>query len=79
MEITYLTWAIANYSSDSVSILIGDGTGNFLDRTDLSVVNSPHSIVTGDFNGDNVLDLVTANNVSNNVSILIGLTEPNTP
>ena len=34
--------------------------------------NKPTSVVLGDLNGDGVSDVVTANNVSNDVSVLIG-------
>nr|NCS41791.1 VCBS repeat-containing protein [Microcystis aeruginosa BS13-10] len=41
-----------------------------------SVINSvgtyPYSVRLGDFNGDGKLDLATANNVANNVSVLLG-------
>ena len=55
-----------------VSILLGDGTGNFSSPTNFAVGISPHSVAVGDFNGDGKQDLVTANQGSNNVSILLG-------
>jgi hypothetical protein len=36
------------------------------------VGEGPESVALGDLNGDGMLDVVTANNLSNNVSILIG-------
>ncbi len=57
---------------DSVSILLGDGTGNFSLYNDFPIGNYPQSIITDDFNGDNVLDLATANNFDDSVSVLIG-------
>ena len=73
---TMLDLATANLSDDTVSVLIGDGVGNFSFKADFPVgiffANVPVSIVTGDFDGDNVLDLATANNNANNVSILLG-------
>src|ERR1700733_13249499 len=34
--------------------------------------NAPHDVAVGDFNGDGIPDLAVANNLSNDVSILIG-------
>ncbi|MEG5065850.1 DUF4347 domain-containing protein, partial [Microcoleus sp. B3-A4] len=57
----------------SVSILLGNGTGGFGAATDyFGAGPTPQSIATGDFNGDNFLDLATANGGSNSVSILLG-------
>ena len=67
-----LDLATANTTSNNVSILIGDGAGNFSAPTDFPVGMDPRFVSSGDFNGDNVLDLATANITSNNVSILIG-------
>jgi FG-GAP-like repeat len=39
---------------------------------DFPVGKSPQSIRTADFNGDGIADLVTANSVSNDVSVLLG-------
>ena len=35
--------------------------------------NRPQSVTTGDFNGDGITDLATANRVSDDVSVLLGL------
>jgi len=65
----------------TVSILLGDGTGNFTPATTLPVGYSPYSVAVGDFNGDGVLDLAVANSCGNDplcnnspgtVSILLG-------
>ena len=40
--------------------------------TNFSVGNNPRSVAIGDFNGDGIIDLATANNGSNNVSVLLG-------
>jgi hypothetical protein len=42
---------------------------NYVGKT---VGELPESVALGDLNGDGLLDVVTANNLSNNVSILIG-------
>jgi|GEM_PF-4364868 len=35
------------------------------------VGNNPHSLAVGDFNGDQMLDIVTANMLSSDVTLLI--------
>ena len=58
--------------SDNVSILLGDGTGNFSAATNFAAGDSPVSVAVGDFNGDGKQDLAVANDNSDNVSILLG-------
>jgi hypothetical protein len=55
-----------------VSILLGDGAGNFSAPTTFGAGNDSLSVAVGDFNGDGKQDLAVANNLSNNVSILLG-------
>jgi hypothetical protein len=64
--------AIANRSSSTVTILIGDGAGHFSPGPGdpIEVGQQPEILVTGDFNNDRFLDLATANN--NTISILLG-------
>jgi hypothetical protein len=59
-------------SGGTVSILLGDGTGNFALASSPATGNKPYSVAVGDFNGDGKLDLAVANNGSNTVSILLG-------
>ena len=61
-----------NLDAQTVSILLGTGTGTFGAPTDFTVGTGPISVAVGDFNGDGVPDLATANFGSNNVSILLG-------
>src|ERR1051325_6062181 len=65
--------ATANGGSDSVTILLGDGTGNFnpAPASPEVVGTRPQSVAVGDFNLDGRPDLATANNASNNVTILL--------
>ena len=66
-----LDLAVANFSSNTVSILLGTGTGSFGAKTDFGTGSGPRSVAVGDFNGDGKLDLVVANFRSNTVSILL--------
>jgi FG-GAP-like repeat/Abnormal spindle-like microcephaly-assoc'd, ASPM-SPD-2-Hydin/FG-GAP repeat len=58
-------------ANNTISILLGNGTGAFPTHVQYAVPGNPVSIITGDFNGDGNLDLavVTANNT---ISILLG-------
>jgi Ca2+-binding RTX toxin-like protein len=65
-----------NYFSKSVSVLLGDGSGNFGASTEFSTVITPGFVAVGDFNGDGNLDAATTNSYSyygsNNISVLLG-------
>src|ERR1700730_2764672 len=67
-----LDLAVANSSSNTVSILLGKGDGTFGAKTDFGVGFRPRSVAVGDFNGDGKLDLAVANEFSGTVSILLG-------
>ncbi|WP_334909116.1 FG-GAP-like repeat-containing protein [Nostoc sp.] len=67
-----LDLAAANYSSNNVSVLLGDGTGGFGTATNFTVGSNPQSVTVADFNGDGKLDLAAANYYSYNVSVLLG-------
>src|SRR6185503_16206333 len=57
-----LDLATANQNSDTVSILLGTGTGSFGAKTDFGTGRGPVAVAVGDFNGDGKLDLALANN-----------------
>ena len=66
--------ATANYGSNNVTVLLGNGSGGFT-----AAPGSPFAVGTvlfpwrwADFNGDGIEDLATANNGSNNVTVLLG-------
>ena len=67
-----LDMAVANASSNNVSILLGAGDGTFGAATNFVVGDFPVSVVVGDFDGDGIQDLAVANLGSDNVSILLG-------
>jgi Ca2+-binding RTX toxin-like protein len=67
-----LDLVLVSFSSNNVSILLGNGTGSFGTSTNFAVGNTPVSVNVGDFNKDNHLDIVATNSNENNVSVLLG-------
>ncbi len=43
----------------SVTVLLADGEGGFRDGSELIVGDNPHSLVTGDFDGDGLVDVAS--------------------
>ena len=64
--------AVASSCSDTVSILLGDGSGKLTLAFSIATGHNPYSLAVGDFNGDGKLDLAVANQGSNSVSVLLG-------
>jgi hypothetical protein len=64
--------AVVNASSNTVSILLGNGDGSFRTKADFATGTQPWGLAVGDFNGDGKLDLAVANRGANSVSILLG-------
>ena len=64
--------AVTNSLTYKVSLLLGDGSGNFGTAIDLNAGTYPTSITVGDFNGDENPDLVTISSGRNNGSVLLG-------
>ena len=66
--------AVANYGTDSVTVLLGDGNGNFSDQNQTFFNSSnlnPYSIAIGDFNNDNRSDIAVVNYDFNHVDIIL--------
>jgi hypothetical protein len=63
---------VANYYSNTVSVLLGYGNGSFENQMMYSAGTTIQSVAVGDFNNDTRLDIVVANGVSNDVSVLLG-------
>ena len=64
--------AVASYISDTVSVLLGNGSGGFAAKTDFTTGRNPISVNTEDFNNDGRPDLAVTNYNSSNVSVLLG-------
>jgi hypothetical protein len=61
----------ANFSSDTASVLLGNGNGTFGTKTNFATGQSPFSVSLGDVNGDSRLDIITANTTSSDASVLL--------
>ena len=61
---------VANNLGDTVSVLLGTGTGAFQSGTEFNVGFSPASVAIADLNGDGKLDLAVGG--SGQVSVLLG-------
>ena len=70
-----LDLATANVDSDDLTILLGDGTGDFTPATTSPepAGNAPRSVAAADLDGDDDIDLAVANASSDDVTILLGV------
>jgi hypothetical protein len=57
----FVDLAVANLESHDVSVLLGNGDGNFQAAKNFTMGSNPNQVISADFNGDNKADLVTAN------------------
>ena len=66
--------AVANYWDSTVTILLGDGSGGFIQPAGSPIggLAGPNSVAVGDFDGDDKLDLAVATFDSHDVTILLG-------
>jgi hypothetical protein len=64
----------SNSGNSSVSVLLGTGTGSFSAATSYSLGTYvyPNDLAVNDVNGDGRLDIITANNSDNSISVLLG-------
>ena len=61
-----------NVSSNTLSILIGNGDGSFHEQVQLHVCQEPRSLATGFFNADAYLDIVLACAGGDQIAVLFG-------
>jgi hypothetical protein len=66
-----LDLAVANFSSNTVSILLGNGDGTFQTQQTYPTLARPFGIAVGDLNGDGIPDLVVGND-STGLNIFLG-------
>ncbi len=71
--------AVTDLVNSVVLVLLGRGNGAFHDparapvfRENVLVASGPHALAVGDFNGDGAPDVATANQTTDNVSVLLG-------
>jgi hypothetical protein len=74
----------ANNNSDDVSVLLGNGDGTLQTARKFDVLLGedparPQTVTSADFNGDGMPDLATANNLANNVSVLMNTPDTTRP
>ena len=72
-----LDLAVTDYSLGRVLVLVGVGDGTFGAASEVSSIagSGPAAVAVGDFNGDQDPDLVIANQLTANVSVLLGDTD----
>ena len=61
-----------NMSSNTISILLGNGDGTFHEQVQLHVCQEPRSLATGLFNRDSYPDIVLACSGSDQIAVLFG-------
>lgn len=66
-------YLIAPYSySNNLTVLLGNGLGDFLNSGSVAVGSNPVALESGDFNADGRLDIVSANSGSSDITTLLG-------
>jgi Ca2+-binding RTX toxin-like protein len=71
---TFPDLAVTNSNANSISVLLGTGTGSFGTATNFNLGAFPFSAAFGDFNNDGKQDLTTTNLYENEVSVLLNTT-----
>lgn len=62
----------ADYVSNVISVLLGNGSGGFGPKTDFGTAANPSGVAIGDINSDGILDLAVSSWSENAVSLFIG-------
>ncbi len=68
----YSDLAVVNYTSNSNSILLGNGNGGFQNSNTSSTGSAPRGITLGEFNGDGTVDQAIASEAEDTLFILLG-------
>ena len=74
----FLDLVTTNYSSENISILLGNGDGTFRTHADFPADNGARGLVVADFNGDGRLDLAAGDQFVDYISIFLQ-SPPQTP
>ena len=53
--------AVADFSGNEITLLLGDGKGGFTNAASLHTGNGPSLVLAGDFNEDGLVDLAVLN------------------
>lgn len=69
---TFTDLITTNISSNTLSILLGNGDGSFHDQTQIKVCQEPRTLVMADFNHDTHADLVLACSGGDEIAFLMG-------
>jgi hypothetical protein len=65
--------AVASSSSaNTVLVLYGNGTGQLSEPVAIAVGTSPEPLAVADVDGNGIVDVVVGNQLSNDVSVLLG-------
>ena len=67
-----LDLVVANFDAGKISVLLGQGNGQFATAVDYPVGKQPAFVLVGDVNGDGKLDVVVANEADGTLSVLLG-------
>ena len=65
---------VANYGTNNIGVFLGYGNGSFMNLSVLSTGfgSSPYPVAVADFNNDTLLDIVVANQGTNNIDLFLG-------
>ncbi len=63
--------AVCNISTDSVSVLLGNGDGTYGRQQEIAVGGQPRGIAVLDVDGDGDVDIVNTNSQTSNMSVLL--------